>query len=96
MKHVRSAPQYVLRAAGVPHRNELRGGTAYGTQRGTFLVQPRVERRSVLRQERNRSERAKISNAAEWKPPAPTRASRRWGTPAVGKTGGTSIEAHHH
>jgi hypothetical protein len=43
--------------------------------------------------ERNRSERAKIASVAEWKPPAPIRASRRWGTPAGKNQGGTSTEA---
>jgi hypothetical protein len=32
--------------------------------------------------ERNRSERSKVANVAEWKPPAPLRAPRSRGTPA--------------
>ena len=87
-------PNTVRRAMrGVPRSapyNMLKGyptGTVY-------KVGQRMERgRACV--ERNRSERSKVANVAEWKPPAPLRASRRWGTPGVGKTGGTSPESEY-
>ena len=43
--------------------------------------------------ERNRSGRSKVANVAEWKPPAPIRASRRRGTP-TGKYQGARAPKH--
>jgi hypothetical protein len=59
---------------------------------GTFLVHPRVTGRSVLRQERNRSERAKVASVAEWKPPRPDTSFAPPGYPRCRNNGGHEPE----
>src|SRR5512139_1426204 len=71
-------------AARLPPRGPVTGGGAgAGARRAGYPV------RDGCSEGRTGAGWTPAPVEAEWKPPAPTRASRRRGTPAAGKTGGT-------